>query len=66
MVGKAAVNRDLREIHSMAIIQLVLSAIICGILYLRMIRREVPVQIGKAQARYDKMTNQGLSYIFHL
>ena len=34
----------------MAIIQLVLSAIICGILYIRMIRREVPEQIGKAQA----------------
>lgn len=34
----------------MAIIQLVLSAIICGILYVRMIRREVPEQIGKAQA----------------
>ena len=34
----------------LAIIQLVLSAIICGILYVRMIRREVPEQIGKAQA----------------
>ncbi len=34
----------------MAIIQLLLSAIICGILYVRMIRREVPEKIGKAQA----------------
>ena len=34
----------------MAIIQLVLSAVICGFLYVRMIRREVPEQIGKAQA----------------
>ena len=34
----------------MAIIQLVLSAIICGILYVRMIRREIPDRIGKAQA----------------
>ena len=34
----------------MAIIQLVLSAVICGILYIRMIRREVPVRIGKVQA----------------
>jgi len=34
----------------MAIIQLVLSALICGILYVRMIRREVPERIGKAQA----------------
>ena len=34
----------------LAIIQLILSAIICGILYYRMIRREVPEQIGKAQA----------------
>ena len=34
----------------MAIIQLLLSAIICGILYSRMIRREVPELIGKSQA----------------
>jgi RsiW-degrading membrane proteinase PrsW (M82 family) len=34
----------------MPIIQLALSAIICGILYFRMIRREVPEQIGRAQA----------------
>ena len=34
----------------MAIIQLLLSAIVCGILYIRMIRREVPEQIGKARA----------------
>ena len=34
----------------MAIIQLVLSAAICGFLYVRMIRREVPEQIGRAQA----------------
>ncbi len=34
----------------MAIIQLVLSAIICGILYIRMIRREVPEHVGRAQA----------------
>ncbi len=34
----------------MAIIQLVLSAIICGILYFRMIKREVPEKIGRAQA----------------
>ena len=34
----------------MAIIQLVLSAIICGILYIRMIRREIPERIGRAQA----------------
>ena len=32
----------------MAIIQLLLSAIICGILYSRMIRREVPELIGKS------------------
>lgn len=36
--------------HTMALIQLVLSAVICGILYFRMIRREVPEPIGKAQA----------------
>lgn len=34
----------------MAVIQLALSAIICGIFYVRMIRREVPERIGKAQA----------------
>ena len=34
----------------MAIIQLVLSAIICGILYIRMVRREVPEPVGRAQA----------------
>ncbi len=34
----------------MAVIQLVLSAILCGIFYARMIRREVPEKIGKAQA----------------
>ena len=32
------------------IIQLVLSLIICTILYIRMVRREVPEQVGKAQA----------------
>ena len=34
----------------MAILQLVFSAVICGILYIRMIRREVPEKIGKGQA----------------
>ena len=33
-----------------AIIQFVLSVIICGILYVRMIKREVPEKIGKGQA----------------
>ena len=33
-----------------AIIQFVLSIIICGILYVRMIKREVPEKIGKGQA----------------
>ena len=34
----------------MAIIQLVLSAIVCGTLYIRMVRREVPERVGRAQA----------------
>ena len=34
----------------MAVIQLVISLVILGILYVRMIRREVPEPIGKAQA----------------
>ena len=34
----------------MAIIQLVLSAVICGVLYVRMVRREVPETIGKGRA----------------
>ena len=34
----------------MAVILLIISATVCGILYVRMIRREVPEQIGRAQA----------------